>query len=177
MDQEGSLEFCIHDDPKPDEKGPLAPVMTRPKPPLLPMVSPRLLLLRKRERPRARRSSAALSVAFASSWRAMLSLSASSLRIFLGRKRAAEGARVARAVAPLLTDALAAPSVAALAASVPSVVGAGVSLASTVASLPSVWDLWLAAAAPRRLPRPVALPRTILGAGERIQRYHRGGTC
>lgn len=72
---------------KPPENGPLAVLMPRP---LLPIASPRLLLLRKRERPRARSSSAALSLAFCASRLASSSLSASSLRMALGRKRPPE---------------------------------------------------------------------------------------
>lgn len=88
----------------PEEKGPLA-VADMPRMPPRPMASPRLRLLRPRPRPlRARRSSAALSLAFCSSWRARVSRSASSLRITFGLKRptgaAARVALVVVAAAP-----------------------------------------------------------------------------
>ncbi|KAI6766278.1 hypothetical protein HG530_007348 [Fusarium avenaceum] len=143
--------------PAPAEKGPLAPEITRPKPPL-PIASPRLLLLLNLERPRALRSSAALSLAFCSSNRARLSRSASSRRTFLGRKRPAAGALVARVVVPPrpgVADILRGTGVALPeAAPVATGVEEGSALPSAVAREP-------AAAAPLRVPRAEALPRFI----------------
>lgn len=142
--------------PAPEEKGPLAPEITRPNPPL-PMASPRLLLLLNFERPRALRSSAALSLAFCSSWRARLSRSASSRRTFLGRKRPAAGALVARVVVPPRVDVEGVLWGAGVALPDGACAVEGSALLSPVAREP-------AAAAPLRVPRADALPRFILSS-------------
>lgn len=137
----------------PDENGPLA-VMTRP--PLLPMASPRLRLLRNLERPLARRSSAARSFAFFSSSRASASRSASSLRTFFGRNLAV-APRVARAaVAPLPAKPLEETGV----LRADEVVGCGVGV--ELGASASWGSLLPAAEAPLPRPRPVVRPRTML---------------
>lgn len=139
--------------PMPPPNGPLA--VEIPRPPLLPIASPRLRLLRNLERPCARRSAAALSEAFCSSCRARESLSASSLRTAFGLNRPVEGPRIARVVPrrTVLGPAAAASEPAGVASPAEA---EAVSVVSVVEALVAP-----AEAAPLRPPLAVARPRTM----------------
>lgn len=146
----------------PDENGPLAPEMILPKPPLLPIASPLLRLLLNRDRPRALRSSFALSLAFCSSWRARLSRSASSRRTTFGLNRPTEGPRVARVDAAPRVDALGVLRLADEMSTGTGVPVAEVEVVGVELDSPLVaCAREPAAAAPLRVPRAGVLPRTM----------------